>query len=1227
MSNEETSASADASAGPNDAGLNDAGPTESGPTSAEAHFDSRYPIADLITAIDNERPHLQVIGAGGSLKACLLADLSRRVERPLVVLTASPADARTLATDLELFASGTTFGDEQEEDAPFYDEVALYPEFDVGPFHNASPDRKLMMQRLSTLHKLLDERAPRYTVAPIQAAMRRTIPISALRKFSRRLSVGDELANEDFRGYLADCGYTEVPVVEDKGTYAIRGDIVDVFVPSETHPLRIERWGDEISEIRTFNAETQRTVDERGECTIFPVRQEILDDESVERARRSLRELGDELQFPSREVREIEADLQAGLHFIGVDALLPALHEECNDLFDYVPDDAIVVIVDPDTVLDQGESLIENRREEYERAVENGDLVFPMETYFREAPSMVGWVRARSTRLEVRRVAMQPVDDELAFRLPADRDTFEFRARPNTDVVRLRKEKRGVEQTVKKLVEHIAQWKSRYGRIGFACRTAGQVDRLVSLLRSYGEDAIDLEPPIDVTEPVPPPAGLIEVYQGDLSAGFRSEHLGLCLVSGEEVFGQRVATHGTKSVTEHAEISHFRDLTPGDHVVHVDFGIGKYHGLVHLEVEGLGNDFLNIEYADGDKLYIPVHRLARVQKYIGKAVDNVRLDKLGGTSWDRTKEAVKEQIRSIAGDLLKLYAEREMAKGHSFSPPDDFYREFEASFPFEETPDQQRAIDETLSDMMSERPMDRLICGDVGFGKTEVAIRAAMKAAMDGKQVAVLVPTTILCEQHRISFRKRCEEFGVRVEALSRFRSSKESKEIIEATKQGKVDILIGTHRILSQDIKFRDLGLLVVDEEQRFGVKDKDKIKKMRNNIDVLTLTATPIPRTLQMSLLGIRDLTIIATPPHNRLAVRTHVAKFSDNINREAIMREISRGGQVFFVHNRVKTIDEMAAHIDELVPEARIAVGHGQMSEKKLEDVMLSYIEGDVNVLVCSSIIESGLDIPNANTIVVNRADLFGLSQLYQLRGRVGRGTERAYAYLLVPPRRTLPKDSQARLEVIQTHTELGSGFQVATYDLEIRGAGSLLSDDQSGHVQAVGLDLYTELLEETINDLRGIEGEDDIEPEVNVPVEAYIPSDYIDATSLRLMFYKRFSLARTRDELFDIYEELADRFGQPPEAVRNLRDVIAVKTACRQLRARRLDTGPGAISVELDESTTLAPEKILDFVHETRGRLRITDEMKLIYSLKPDESARPLETTRAFVEKLLTYRVGA
>lgn len=1195
----------------------------------EPDFEGRYPIDDLMErlGVDGEDAgpaHLQISGASGALRACILADLSHRIHRPLVILSASEGDARELADDLGVFVLG-----ESEPYEGLLDQVVHYPDFDIGPYHSASPERKLMMQRLGALHLLGGEHPPRYTVAPVAAALRKTIGRDSMRAFTRRYELGDEMANEDLRVYLANSGYGEVAVVEDPGTFAIRGDIIDIFVPASAYPMRVERWGDEVNEIRSFNPETQRTVEEHLSVEIIPARQEILDEQLVRDSRGRLRALAESLGYSSRKVREITMDLEAGLHFIGIDALLPALHAEVNDLLDYIPENALVVLVEPEAALQEAQNLIENQRAEYAREIEKGELVFPVDQYYREAPEMLGWVEGRTERLEFRRVAMHraktpKATEEMAFALARREDSFVFSARPNTDVVRLRKENRGVQATIEALVEQLQQWKQNYGRICFACRTAGQVDRLVSLLKSYGEDAMEMEPPIDVGEPVPPPAGLIEVYKATISAGFRSEHLGLCLISGEEVFGKRVATRETKSITEHAEITHFRDLKPGDYVVHVDFGIGKYHGLVNLEVAEINADFLHLEYADGAKLYIPVHRLGKVQKYIGSASDSLRLDKMGGSSWERTKDRVKEQIREIAGDLLRLYAQRDLARGYRFSAPDDYYREFEEDFPFEETPDQARAIRDTLSDMQGKRPMDRLVCGDVGFGKTEVAIRAAMKAVMDGKQVAVLVPTTILCEQHRISFRKRCEKFGARVEAISRFRTPKEAKEIMADTADGKVDILIGTHRLLSDNVNFRDLGLLIVDEEQRFGVTHKDKIKKMRTNIDVLTLSATPIPRTLQMSLLGIRDLSIIATPPHNRLAVRTHVAKLSDGILREAIMREISRGGQVFVVHNRVKTIDALAERIGELVPEARISVGHGQMSETALEDVMLSYIEGETNVLVSTAIIESGLDIPNANTIIIDRCDLFGLSQLYQLRGRVGRGSERAFAYLLIPPNRLLPKDAQARLEVIQTHTELGSGFQVATYDLEIRGAGSLLGDSQSGHVQAVGLDLYTELLEETINEMRGLDGDQDIEPEVNMPVEAFIPSSYIEATSLRLMFYKRFSLARTRDELFDVFDELVDRFGKPPEEVRNLRDVIAIKAACRQLSATRFDCGPSAISIELDPRTSLAPEKVVAFIHETRGRLRLTEEMKLIFSLTPEESARPLETSRAFVEKLLNYR---
>jgi transcription-repair coupling factor (superfamily II helicase) len=1197
-------------------------------------LDDRYPIDALVDTVEKGGPtYLQINGAFGGLRACVLADLSRRLQRPIVVLTADSQDALILTDDLAVFVGQSEEDDDEGLEGPdddvspgqrtFDETVLLFPEFDVGPFYGASIDRKVSMQRLTTLYRLRRDRLvggslPRFTVASVKSASRRGVNPERLERYCRRFAIGDVLANDDLRSYFAACGYTEVTVVEDPGTFAIRGDIVDVFTPLEGHPFRLERWGDELAEIRLFDVATQRSLENRSDCEVFPVRQEFLDEPSVKAAAERIRRLNDELHEPTPVLRRIIGDLNAGLHFTGIDALLPALHDELADLFDFLPEDALVVVVDPDACVEELKTMWDKRVVEREAARADGELVYDVGAYYRSPSDFVAWVEAYSSRIDWRRIAMAPESESAWQALP--RESFDFRVRHNTDIVQLRKQHLSIEQTVGELLVHLERWRELFGRICFTCRTTGQAERLVALLESLGEEAMLFPAPIDVSEAVPPPAELLEVYVANLSGGFRSEILGVCIISGGELFGQRVVTHSKKTIVEQTAVTHFRDLHVDDYVVHVDFGIGRYKGIVHLDVEGIANDFLHIEYAEGDKLYLPVYRLGRVQKYIGDGA-GMRLDKLGGTRWEKTKEKVKENIRAIAGDLLALYAKREMASGIAFSPPDEFYHQFEEAFPFEETPDQERAIAEVMSDMTRKRPMDRLICGDVGFGKTEVAIRAAMKAVADGKQVAVLVPTTLLSEQHGQSFRNRMKDFGARVEVLSRFRSAKESNEIVDDTAEGKVDVLVGTHRLLSKDIRFRDLGLLIVDEEQRFGVGHKEKIKQLKANIDVLTLSATPIPRTLQMSMLGIRDLSIIATPPHDRLSVRTHVAKYGEGIIREAIMRELSRGGQVFFVHNRVATIDEMHKTLKELVPEARIAVAHGQMPEGKLEEVMFSYIRGETNVLLASSIIESGLDIPNANTIIINRADMFGLAQLYQLRGRVGRGKERAYCYLLIPGRSALPADAEKRLEVIQTYTELGSGFHVASYDLEIRGAGNLLSKDQSGHVAAVGLDLYSELLEEAINDIRGQHHEEDIEPEVNIAVEAFIPDDYIPATSLRLMFYKRFSLARGMDELYEIYGELTDRFGDPPESVRNLRDIIAIKVGLRQIKAYRLDAGYTAISVELSQSTTLNPARVVQMVNESGGRWRLTAEMKLIYALKVDESARPLKTSKELMEMLV------
>jgi transcription-repair coupling factor (superfamily II helicase) len=1170
----------------------------------------RYPLADLLRAWDTAAQRVfQISGADLPLAASILANLSLHTRRPLLVITPDPDDARTLCSDLALFLPQP----DPDADHP----TALFPEYDVGPLHHASPDRKVSMHRLATLHRLTTS-PPALLVTSARALVRKTLPPDALRTHTHTLTIGQLADNASLRAKLTLCGFSEVPIVQDPGTFALHGDIADIFPAHEPHPLRIERWGDEISDIRQFHPQTQRTLSLRRDCSFFPVRQEILDHAALSVAHTRLHARGGELKLPTSRVHTALSDLKAGLHFVGIDALLPGLYPELATLLDYLPTDALVAVVDPDACLHAVRDLWTRRTRDVEEAVRQGDLHFSIPDYYLDADQLASWLAQRD-RIDFVRIAIDPDPEDPLPRAPVDQ-RFAFRARTNADVIAIRKASQGIEQTIQALAPLIQEWRDLYGRIIFACRNATQAERLTALLNTFIGDALLLPGPVEVSEPAPPPAETIEVYHAPLSAGFRSQLLGVALVSGAEVFGQRTATRpDSQKFNEQAAITHFRDLNPGDLVVHIDFGIGRYVGLVHLTVDGVANDFIQLTYQGGDNLYVPVYRLARVQKYIGG--DDLKLDKLGSPSWERTKERVKENIRAIAGELLALYAKREMAKGFAFSPPDDLYREFEARFPYDETPDQARAIEETLADMMRPRPMDRLVCGDVGFGKTEVAIRAAMKAVLDNKQVAVLVPTTILAEQHLISFQKRMADLGVRIECLSRFRSTKETKAILAATAEGKVDVLIGTHRLLSKELKFRDLGLLIVDEEQRFGVTHKEKIKQLRHNIDVLTLSATPIPRTLEMSLLGIRDLSIIATPPANRLSVHTHVAKYGDAIIREAITRELARGGQVFFVHNHVATIGEMGEHLAKLIPEARIGIAHGQMPENELEDVMIRYIKNEIDVLLASSIIESGLDIPNANTIIVNRADMFGLSQLYQLRGRVGRGQERAYAYLLVPNKEKLPADAEKRLDVIQTHTDLGSGFHVASYDLEIRGSGSLLGEDQTGHVMSVGLDLYNELLEEAIHDMRGEQVEEDFEPEVNIAIESYIPEDYIAATALRLMFYKRFSLVRSQDELAELYGELMDRFGQAPEPVRNLREIIAIKVALRQIRARRLDAGPSAISVLLDATTRLHPPEVLRIVRESRGWIELTPDMKLLKRLKPEESANPVRAAQQLLDMLI------
>ncbi len=762
------------------------------------------------------------------------------------------------------------------------------------------------------------------------------------------------------------------------------------------------------------------------------------------------------------------------------------------------------------------------------------------------------------------------------------------------------------------LVEKIRKWTDDGNFVSFLCSGEEGIQRMSHLLEGYSLPVTRSDAPF-LSEMVRHDGkGRLILRDGKITEGFHLPGLKLVVVGEEEVFGKKEKRRKARPVREGYFLKSFGELREDDYVVHTDHGIGKYLGLKKLSFGKIENDFLIIEYLGGDKLYIPVDRLDQIQRYIGPDGYVPNIDKLGGSSWDAVKKKVKRSVREIAEELVSVYAAREVMEGHSFSPTDRYYDEFSSSFEYDETPDQAKAIDDIISDMSDSRPMDRLICGDAGFGKTEVALRASFRAAMEGKQVVVLVPTTILAEQHYQTFARRLEKYPVSVEVLNRFKTRAQQKEIIEAINRGLVDIIIGTHRILQKDVVFKDLGLVIIDEEQRFGVSHKEKLKKLRALVDVLTMTATPIPRTLHLSLIGIRDLSIINTPPDDRLSIKTYALDFDEDAIRDAISRELERGGQVFFLHDRVRSIYTIARLIERLVPEARVGVAHGQMKSRELEDVMVKYLQRDYNVLVCTTIIGSGIDIPTANTMIINRADRFGLSQLYQLRGRVGRSKEEAYAFLLVPQGSILSEDARKRLQIIKEFSEPGSGFRIASHDLEIRGAGNLLGISQSGHISAVGYELYTQLMEKTVRELRGEKlPEEEIKPEINMGLPAFIPDDYITDMHRRLVTYKRVSMASTDDDLIEIREELEDCYGFVAPQVGNLLEIISIRNLLKDVWGKKMEYDGEKISIYFHKNSPVEPGKIIELSQKKIKGSRFTPDFKLsvpMSGLSCDEALR-------------------
>ena len=1126
----------------------------------------------------------RVQGLQGGARAYVLALVAARARRPMLVVAASARDAENLFDDLVFFLG------EDRGLAPLRKRLHLFPSWEVLPFENLSPHPDNIAGRLEGLYKLVEDSAPILIATPA-ALMQRVIPKEALKQSYLYLVAGQDVSRESILEHLVQWGYQNVPLVEERGDFSARGGIVDLFSPGYRRPLRLEFDGDRLESMREFNPATQRTEQLQEEMLILPMKEFSLKRAGLEEALRRLDQRAVELEVDRREKNSLLESMRAGIPFPGIEFLAPYFFSQLVPVFSYLPAETLIWLDGADRIEAEAGRFSQLAWDRNERGKEDHRLVAQVEAEYldehewREALHAFSQVHGESLVIMAASERAQEMTLTVETYLTTD-------ARQEAAL-------HGKEASLKPLVEQFKTWETE--RIIFVAPTKGDATRLRELLSNYDVQFTLTE------EPAPAALGRAEftrgIVSGHLTQGFRLPEAHLVLITFDEIFGtrKRQPTTSTKNYPSHF-LTSLSELKQDDYVVHLDHGIGVYRGLRFLKVADVEGEFLHLEYEAGDRLYLPVDRINMVQKYIGGDGAQPSLDRLGGTAWEKVKAKARKSIFAMAEELVQLYAVREARAGTAFAPPDAMYKEFEAAFEYEETPDQQRAIDETLAGMHSKKPMDRLICGDVGFGKTEVAMRAAFLAVEGGKQVALLAPTTILAQQHLQTFRHRFRNHPVRVEMVSRFLTAKEVTQVLQDTAKGNVDITIGTHRLLQKDVEFKDLGLVIIDEEHRFGVVHKERFKKLRQLVDVLSLTATPIPRTLHMSLVGIRDLSIIETPPVDRLAIQTYVTRYNENLIRDAMLRELERGGQVFFLHNRVETIDRLAQRLADLVPEAKMAVAHGQMRPKELEKVMLDFFENKTQVLVCSAIIESGLDFPNANTIIINRADKFGLAQLYQLRGRVGRSHRHAYAYLLIPGEQAITPDAGKRLRALQEIDGLGGGFKLALHDLEIRGAGNLLGEQQSGQITAVGFELYTEMMEKAVKELKGEEVAPEVEPEIRLGIPAYFPETYIPDVNQRLYFYKRLASLRNPVELEELKGEIKDRFGPYISVVDNLFLLMNLRRVLKEFLVQQISASDGRVFLLFHPESPVKVEKLLELIHKQKNRFRLAPDGRLSFSPK-------------------------
>ncbi len=1165
------------------------------------------PIARLADVVARSRSgRVDVAGVRGSGDAALVAALAADVEAGPVVVVSEDADAAAVLAQDVRFLLGRA-GQASDEDMADTDDVLVLAMPESSPYADVNPDRRAAMVRMATLAHLAAQRPWRVLVVPASALVRKIVPPAVVRAYTHCVKHEEELDREGLVRSLTESGYIRVPVVEDPGSFAVRGALLDVWAPGAPQPVRIELYGDLVLSIKPFDANAQTTKGELSLKAVWlpPARDAILAKEHVDRARMRVTQLSEMIDWPTTKTRVLVDDVATGRAFFGADAFLPAYYDDLAPLSAYLPADARVVLAAP-------AAITAAVREELERATNDAaaktnEPTFLVSTFYAtEDEATEELARRRVVTLHATPVA-GAADVQGLERWEIAREPLSLAALDHEDLTRAVKAARGSKgraSTLTPVARRIQHWVDHGLRVFLTARAQTQAERLAGLLRHQDVKcrvrAAAFDPSWLAERRASTDDALADVVVGPIARGAILPGEGWVVVTEEEIFGGRVHRRREKKSRDAARpfLEDLRSLNAGDFIVHVEHGIGRYQGLVHRDVGGLTVDLLVVEYAGGDKLYLPVYRLNQIQKYSGgDSAGAPKIDRLGGSTFAKTKSRVKKAVRQMADELLRLYAERQAQPGIAIDPANDDYRAFEATFPFDETDDQARAIDEVNKDLETPRPMDRLVCGDVGFGKTEVALRAAFRVAMSGKQVAVLCPTTVLAQQHFRTFESRMRDYPITIKVLSRFTSKKDSDETLAGLKEGKVEVVIGTHRLLSKDVHFKDLGLLVVDEEQRFGVTHKERIKQLRTHVDVLTLSATPIPRTLQMAVSGLRDLSLITTPPVDRRAVRTIVTRADDQVLKEAIGRELSRGGQIFYVYNRVEGLYEKAQRVQQLFPEARVAVGHGQMSAETLEKTMLDFVEGRYDILVATAIVESGLDIPRANTIVIDRADLFGLAQLYQLRGRVGRSKERAYCYLIVPPPNAMTDEARSRIEALERHTELGSGFKIASLDLELRGAGDILGAEQSGNVASVGLDLFCSMLDEAVHELRGETVVHDVDPELSFDVTALLPEDYVSDVGVRLSLYKRLASAIDEAEVASLAVEMEDRFGNPPPEAKCLVRLMTLKCELRKLKVLGCEASARIVTLHLREDTPLDPKKILDLVKAKNSPYKLTPDMRL------------------------------